>query len=77
MTEERIRADQLMPGQKFYFSEEIGGENEEVTVESVKDSYGTLSIQTEEMDFTIDVLRSTMLTLVPLYDWVMYQKEDT
>lgn len=58
-------AGQLRPGDRFIFSEEMGGEGEAVTVESLSDSFGTVSIETEELDFTIEAQSHQWLTIAP------------
>ena len=60
----RIRADLLKPGDRFIFADEIGGEGETLTVEWAGNSFGTLSIGTEELDFELDVSASQMVTIV-------------
>lgn len=49
-------ADSLRPGDRFIFGPEIGGEGEVVTVESAANLFGTVEVQTEELDFTIDLV---------------------
>lgn len=58
-------ADSLCPGDRIIFGEEIGGENEVVTVEWVASTYGSTAIDTEELDFSIDVLSSQPIRLAP------------
>lgn len=58
-------ADSLAPGDRVIFGEEIGGEGDVVTVESIANYYGTTEVQTEELDFTIDVISSQPMRLAP------------
>jgi hypothetical protein len=58
-------ASQLRPGDRFIFAEDMGGEGEAVTVESLSNSYGTVSIDTEELDFTIEAQSHQWLTIAP------------
>lgn len=59
----RKAAHQLQPGDRFILDEELGGEGETLTVESAAGFYGTVEIQTEELDFTIDLQASTFVTM--------------
>lgn len=67
MSEWTVRkfADSLRPGDRFIFGDEIGGEGEVVTVESIANYFGTTEVQTEEMDFTIDVISSQPMRMAP------------
>lgn len=58
-------ASQLRQGDRFIFAEDIGGENEVVTVVSTGDSFGTIAIETEELDFAIEALSHQWLTIAP------------
>lgn len=58
-------ADSLVPGDRVIFGEEIGGENEVVTVESIANHFGITEVQTEELDFTIDVISVQPMRLAP------------
>lgn len=58
-----IPASALEPGDQFIFARSIGGEGEVVTVVAVTNSYGTLSIETEELDFSIDVTSTQSLSV--------------
>lgn len=58
-------AGELAPGDRFIFAEDMGGEGETVTVESTSDSFGTVSIETEELDFTIEAQSDHWLTIAP------------
>jgi hypothetical protein len=58
-------ADSLRQGDRVIFGEEIGGEGEVVTVESISNHFGTTEIQTEELDFTIDVIGSQPMRMAP------------
>lgn len=58
-------ASQLRQGDRFIFAEDIGGENEVVTVVSTGDSFGTVAIETEELDFAIEVTAHQWLTIAP------------
>lgn len=62
----RKRADLLVPGDRFIFAEELGGEGEVLTVESAGKAFGDVEIQTEEIDFCIDLSDTTMVTLAPV-----------
>lgn len=59
----RKAASLLKPGERFIFTEDMGGENEVVTVVSTGDAFGTLAIETEELDFDLDVTTNQMLTM--------------
>jgi len=59
------RADQLRPGDRFVFTEELGGEGEVVTVASLATYFGTAEVGTEEVDFTISMVTNQMVPLVP------------
>jgi hypothetical protein len=56
-------ADRLEPGQKFIFAEDLGGEGEELTIVSVSNSFGTVSIETEELDFDVEINYKTWVKL--------------
>lgn len=59
-------ADELRPGDRFIFSDDLGGEGEIVTVEERSaNMFGTIEVATEELDFTIDLLDRQMVTLAP------------
>lgn len=58
-------ADTLRQGDRIIFGEEIGGENEVVTVEGIANYYGTTEVAVEELDFTIDVISSQPMRLAP------------
>lgn len=58
------RADQLRPGDRFIFTQELGGEDEVVTVDSLAVYFGTAEVGTEEVDFTISMLTSQMVSIV-------------
>lgn len=49
-------ADALRPGDRFIFGPEIGGDGEVLTVESAANAFGAVEVQTEELDFTIDLV---------------------
>jgi hypothetical protein len=49
----RKTADALTPGDRIIFSEEMGGEGEVLTVEGISNSFGTIEIATEELDFEL------------------------
>lgn len=53
----------LRPGDRFIFSDNLGGEGEVLTVESIANSFGTIEVATEELDFTLDVGDKTMVTM--------------
>jgi hypothetical protein len=53
----------LRPGDRLIFSEEMGGEGEVLTVEGTANSFGTIEIAVEELDFTIDAEFNQMVTL--------------
>ena len=57
----KVRADKLTIGQRFVFSEELGGEGDIVHPTSIYNALGTVIIETEELDFEIEVQASTML----------------
>lgn len=57
-------ADDLMPGDRFIFAEDLGGEGEVVTVESRSaNMFGTIEVDTEELDFSIDLGDRQMVTM--------------
>jgi hypothetical protein len=47
------RANRVLPGEKFVFTDEMGGEDEVLTVVSTKSYYGTTELEVEEFDFPI------------------------
>jgi hypothetical protein len=55
----------LTPGERFIFAEDIGGEGEVLTVVSATDTFGTTEIETEELDFPIDVISKQWVTMGP------------
>lgn len=59
----RKRADILQPGDRFIFSEEIGGEGETLTVERAAEAYGIVEVRTEELDFTLTLAPFTLVTM--------------
>jgi hypothetical protein len=61
----RKAASLLAPGERFIFAEEIGGEGEVLTVVATMDTLGTTTIETEELDFDIEVLSKQWLTMAP------------
>lgn len=58
-------ASELRPGDRFVFAEDLGGEGEVVTVASTGDAFSTLAIETDELDFDIEVVSSQMVTIAP------------
>ena len=65
----KIAADNLKPGDRFIFGEDLGGEGEVVTVESRSPNmFGTIEVQTEELDFDIDLDVSQFVTAAPPED---------
>jgi hypothetical protein len=62
-------ASQLRPGDRFIFTEEMGGEGEVLTVKGVgADTFGTMEIETEELDFNLDVLTHQWMQIAPEED---------
>lgn len=59
----RKAAGLLAPGERFVFTEDLGGEGEVLTVVSIAETFGTTSIETEEVDFDIDVQSKQWLTM--------------
>ena len=60
----RKTAQALRPGDRFIFTEEMGGEGEALTVVAVSaDMFGIMEIEVEEFDWTIDVVPYQMLTI--------------
>lgn len=57
----KVRADTLTPGQRIVFSEEFGGEGEVVTVAGTGHSFGTVAVNTEELDFELMFNASAMV----------------
>jgi preprotein translocase subunit YajC len=56
-------ADELKPGDKIIFAENLGGEGEVLTVESTASSFGTVEVATEEKDFTIELNYNTWVNI--------------
>lgn len=67
MSEFQVRkaARALAPGECFYFAEEHGGEGQLVTVKSVRDAFGTVSVEVEEFDHELDYGHNQMVTMAP------------
>lgn len=68
MTDWNVRkvADQLRPGDRFIFADELGGEGEVVTVEARSaNMFGTIEVQTEEIDSTLLLGDRQMVTMAP------------
>jgi hypothetical protein len=61
----RKAAGLLAPGERFVFSADLGGEGEVLTVVATMDTMGTTTIETEELDFDIEVLSKQWLTMAP------------
>lgn len=47
------KSRELESGERIIFTEAMGGEGEILTVEEVTDSYGTIEIHVEELDFAV------------------------
>lgn len=59
-------AKQMRPGDRFIFTDEMGGEGEVLTVVAISpDMFGIMEIETEELDFNLDVVPYQWLTLAP------------
>jgi hypothetical protein len=58
-------ASELRPGDRFVFSDDLGGEGEVVTVEAAANLLGTVEVQTEELDFDLDLGERQMVTMAP------------
>ncbi|HEX9085920.1 MAG TPA: hypothetical protein VF867_00150 [Arthrobacter sp.] len=59
-------ANEMRPGDRFIFDEDMGGEGEVLTVVAVSaDMFGSMEIETEELDFLLDVLTHQWLTIAP------------
>lgn len=59
-------ANQMRPGDRFIFTEEMGGEGEVFTVTGVgADMFGSMEIEVEEVDFLIDVLTHQWMQIAP------------
>jgi hypothetical protein len=57
-------ADALVPGDRFIFSDDLGGEGEVVTVESRSaNMFGTIEVDTEELDFSLNLGDRQMVTM--------------
>ena len=62
----RKAAGLLVPGERFIFADDLGGEGETLTVVAVgADTYGTTEIEVEELDFTLDVGTRQFVTMAP------------
>lgn len=60
----RKAAGLLKPGEQFIFSDDLGGEGQTLTVESVSaDMFGTTEIAVEELDFTLDLSTKQWVTV--------------
>jgi hypothetical protein len=64
----RKLASVLEPGDQFIFSDELGGEGDAVTVESATNVFGTVEVETEELDFTLELTERTFVTIVGSVD---------
>ncbi|HCB59150.1 MAG TPA: hypothetical protein DEP82_14845 [Arthrobacter bacterium] len=64
----RKRAGALLPGDRFIFDAELGGEGETLTVEYILSSYGAVEIYTGELDFAINTTSTWMLTMAGVSD---------
>lgn len=58
-------AKEMRPGDRFIFSEEMGGEGEVVTVERIIEYAGLVDIVTEELDFRIQAMAHQWLEIAP------------
>jgi hypothetical protein len=56
-------ASLLRPGERFVFADDLGGEGQTLTVESTANSFGTIEVATEELDFTVDLGSRQMVTM--------------
>lgn len=62
----RKTAHELRPGERFVFAKDLGGEGDVVTVESVSaDMFGTTEVETEELDFTLNLGTKQWVTIAP------------
>lgn len=61
-------ASQMRQGDRFIFSDDLGGEGEVVTVVSLVDTLGTVAIETEELDFDIEVTAHQWMQIAPEED---------
>ncbi|UOK18407.1 hypothetical protein SEA_BRUHMOMENT_91 [Arthrobacter phage BruhMoment] len=57
-------AKSLVPGDRFIFGPEFGGEGEALTVTSAANHFGSIEIEVEEADFDIMVTAEAMLLMV-------------
>jgi hypothetical protein len=57
-------AKSLVPGDKFIFDPEFGGEGEVVTVTGAGKWFGSVGVNTVEVDFELAFTAETMLTMV-------------
>lgn len=57
----KVKADTLTPGQRIVFAEEFGGEGEVVTVSGTGNYFGTVAVNTEELDFELMFNASAMV----------------
>lgn len=59
----RKRAGALLTGDRFIFSEDLGGEGQALTVNHILTAFGTVEIHTDELDFSVDTTQHTMVML--------------
>lgn len=57
-------ARSLVPGDKFIFDPEYGGEGEIVTVTGTGKWFGSIGVNTVELDFELTFTDKAMLTMV-------------
>lgn len=55
----------LVPGQRFVFASELGGEGQTLTTEGQSNLFGTVSVSVEELDEPIYLTASTWVTVIP------------
>lgn len=59
----RKPAGQMQPGDRFIFSDSMGGEGEVLTVVSIDEFAGIVDIATEELDFSIQAMAHQRLDI--------------
>jgi hypothetical protein len=64
----RKAARSLVAGEQFVFDEKYGGENQILTVESVREAFGTVTVSVEEFDWELAFDHDQSVTLVTQVD---------
>jgi hypothetical protein len=70
-------AQELRPGERFVFTEAIGGEGQTLTVTAVSaDMFGTTEVEVKELDCTIDLGTRQWVTMAPDVEGPRREAED-